>query len=259
LVELIVVLAILGVVLAILIPAVQKVRAAASQLQCANNLKQMGLASYSASSEKGTFPPAFYFWPEAKPPSPMAGPLWHLLPYLEQAALYKSRPIVFDAAAPQLLLYRCPMDPTASGSPTTSYLLNAHLFNGFTRPNEITDGLSNTVSFTETYANCDGSNPVYWSNSGSATLMIYAPEGEVTFLSSPGTRSGSAGGCSATLGDNAQSAHAGCILTAMADGSVRTVSKGGAGQQASLGGGGSVTNWAAAFTPNSGEVLGSEW
>jgi hypothetical protein len=46
---------------------------------------------------------------------------------------------------------------------------------------------------------------------------------------------------------------------AMADGSVRTVSKTSADQHASVPGGRKVTNWAAAFTPKAGEVFGSDW
>jgi prepilin-type N-terminal cleavage/methylation domain-containing protein len=260
LLELIVVIAIIGVLLGLLLSAVQRVRGKAGHVECANNLKQLALAANHAQTNGHTLPPAFAFWPGAGPPSPLAGPLWHLLPYLEQSALY-DKPLVADGAAPRLRLFQCPSDPTASSRPTTSYVLNEYLFNGVTKVNQIRDGASNTALFSETYADC-GSHPVYWSNSSSATLLMYGPDDEATFRSAPKSSVYSAtnpGGCSATVGDNAQSAHAGGILVAMADGSVRMVSKAGADQPASAPGGKKVTNWAAAFTPQSGEVFGSDW
>lgn len=262
LVEALVVLGIIGALLGLLLPALQKVRARAGGSECANNLRQLALAGNHALSDHDSFPPAFHFWPGDGPPAPLAGPLWHLLPYLEQSPLYGQR-LVADRAAPRLRLFQCPADPTASsGSPTSSYILNEYLFNGFTRVKEITDGLSNTALFTETYADCGGSHPVYWSNSSAATLLLYGPEDGATFRAAPGTSVYTAaypGGCSATVGDNAQSAHAGGIYLAMADGSVRMVSKAGADQPASVRDGRTVTNWAAAFTPKSGEVFGPDW
>jgi prepilin-type N-terminal cleavage/methylation domain-containing protein/prepilin-type processing-associated H-X9-DG protein len=85
LIELLVVIAIIAILIGLLIPAVQKVRAAAARVQCENNLKQLGLAYHSyADDNDSSFPPCFI-----SDQTKSAGWGIYLMPYLDQVPLFK--------------------------------------------------------------------------------------------------------------------------------------------------------------------------
>ncbi len=98
LIELLVVIAIIAILIGLLLPAVQKVRAAAANMKCSNNFKQLGVALHNYHSTFEKFPPAGKSHGVANTvsgtnkPDPIAynhHGLMLLMPYLEQESIYK--------------------------------------------------------------------------------------------------------------------------------------------------------------------------
>jgi prepilin-type N-terminal cleavage/methylation domain-containing protein len=92
LVELLVVITIIGILIALLLPAVQAAREAARRAQCANNLKQIGLAMHLHHDQKGKLPPGELFvnnWAKNRDESTW---VYWILPYIEQDALFQIAP-----------------------------------------------------------------------------------------------------------------------------------------------------------------------
>jgi prepilin-type N-terminal cleavage/methylation domain-containing protein/prepilin-type processing-associated H-X9-DG protein len=87
LVELLVVIAIIGILIALLLPAVQAAREAARRTQCANILKQLGLAVHNYESAKKTLPNSTR--PGGSTTAPRIAGFTLMLPYMEENALFQ--------------------------------------------------------------------------------------------------------------------------------------------------------------------------
>ena len=100
LVELLVVIAIIGILVTLLLPAVQAAREAARRTQCMNNIKQLGLALHNYHNAQGSFPPSAHFDPADGLPDAATTHYvnWVIivLPFLEEQALYD----LFDLSQP---------------------------------------------------------------------------------------------------------------------------------------------------------------
>jgi prepilin-type N-terminal cleavage/methylation domain-containing protein/prepilin-type processing-associated H-X9-DG protein len=113
LVELLVVIAIIGILVGLLLPAVQSARESGRQLQCRNNLKQMATAALAHDSSQGTFVHGGWGFQCVGLPDKGFGPkqpggwIFSLLPFMEQGNLYNQTDLKLVVSTPQPWLH-CP-------------------------------------------------------------------------------------------------------------------------------------------------------
>ncbi len=194
LIELLVVIAIIAILIALLVPAVQKVRDAAARTQCVNNMKQVILGTHNLHGVYKVLPPAASTdgWTALS----FAAPVYngnnytffaYLLPYVDQQQLFNLLTTGGDPPGSYcggqymtpVVVYLCPADYTtingesqtlyggANGFATGNYVANYLVFGnphgttdptciqGFTKlPEGIPDGMSNTIFFGEAFGSC---------------------------------------------------------------------------------------------------------
>ena len=187
LVELLVVIAIIGILVALLLPAIQAAREAARRTECANNMKQLGLAMHLYHDTYKKFPlPSGGFWSLTPWGYPAVGaPSWlyRLLPFIEQEAVMDVTQWTAPAAH-YIKTFRCPSDPTYrkplcpdNWCGTTNYVgvTGSDFSYGATATNgifdlslravtlaDVLDGTSNTLMLGERPPNIPGGLHGHW-------------------------------------------------------------------------------------------------
>lgn len=193
LVELLVVIAIIGVLMGLLLPAVQMAREASRRASCGNNMRQVGLAMLNYQSARGYFPPGSVAKRyEGSPNTPWTFYRWSALamltPFLEQSAAYNlldlQKPLysITYSVTPENVagvrtmvpLFLCPSDqqrrlhpgfgPTnyafatgnGAGGGTPLDTNGPFFVNSRMRPAEFRDGMTNTIAMSESLLGVSG-------------------------------------------------------------------------------------------------------
>jgi prepilin-type N-terminal cleavage/methylation domain-containing protein len=269
LVELLVVIAIIGILIGLLLPAVQKVREAALRTEDSNNFRQLNLATHNCNDTYGRLPPAYNNFPNPAgangPPAGMGTLQYFLLPFLEQDNVYMSVTMTSDNIMNiPLKVFMGPADPTMPSNGTVNSMMFGGIFGGCSYasnylvfgntpggqariPSSFTDGTSNTILFGPNYTDCNGTQYM-WNMGccGNPPTWPYYYDPSVNYLALPLPQfRPNPKQCDPSL---LQSPYLGIILVGLADGSVRNLSSGV-----------SAYSWNLALNPNDGLAFDSSW
>lgn len=214
LMELLVVIAIIAILIALLLPAIQKVREAAVRTQCANNLKQVGLAMHVCMDATGSLPPnGIYAYNGASVTQVSAwSALSRILPYIEQESLfrnidfttpYSTQPFV---TSKRVNTFICPAEINDKGSGTdptygnknwsVNYTVNLGTWGVLTKSGTTLQGgngaFSPNVGYTIKHFTDGTSNTLALAEVKAYTTRVSGSPNTVTFPTAPAAPSSSA-------------------------------------------------------------------
>jgi type II secretory pathway pseudopilin PulG len=173
----------MGILVGLLLPAVQAAREAARRMQCSNNMKQIALAMHNYNDAFGAFPPAFTTDANGKRLHS-----WRtlILPFIEQQALYTQidlnkpwdDPVNLPFSQIMIPTYACPSGHTDSPE-KTCYQVIVDPSGIFTGPvgckmSSIIDGTSNTILVVET----NSQDAVPWMSPDDTDLPTFLARGQ---------------------------------------------------------------------------------
>jgi len=199
-----------GVLVALLLPAVQSAREAARRAQCSNNLRQLGLAFHNYHDTYGTFPPAYIPDENGKPMHS-----WRvlILPYMEYGVIHDQYNFdePWDSPGNQavtnipIAAFTCPSSPNSTSTETNYMVITGPgtVFEGAkgTRLRDVLDGTASTILVVEV--------------TGTGTKWAEPKDLDASNVAPPFS-AGNAG--------NAGSCHPGGMNAVLCDGSVRFIS-----------------------------------
>jgi prepilin-type N-terminal cleavage/methylation domain-containing protein len=276
LVELLVVTAILGILVALTLSAIQRAREAASRTQCANNLRQIALALHCYAGNNGdSLAPLTQVFLNPSTSWQYGSHLFGLLPYLEQLNLFSEwmagpkdaagfYPPFASYSRLTLHVMSCPSDPTIHSGlngldwAAGSYAINYQLYGttqytgacqgpywilAHCRLDNVPDGTSNTVVYAERSATYPGGDGTTWSFPFGSPWQYHYAAVFGFWSEAPPQLAIRPSEADYRL---AQSYHAVCWV-ALLDGSIRPVANV------------SADTWQNALCPCDGHVLGPDW